>query len=223
MPGVERLSISAAVDEAGVAVALASPRGDPLRHPSHKDEEGSGAWDDEASSSSPRGSIRRPIPTCSSSPTVLCEYTSHGHCGLLRAEAARQRRLAWSCSADGDLAARAPAPTSIAPSDMMDGRVGRSAPRSDDDGLSDTPILATSAKFAFGVLRPVPEAVDSARPSAIAAATQMDPANGDEALREVLLRRPGGRRHGHGQARAALSGRPAARQGRTRLPVAAFT
>ena len=97
------------------------------------------------------------------------------------------------------------APTSVAPSDMMDGRVGRScAPRSTSDGLTETPIMAYSAKFASAFYGPFREAADSTPPFGDRRGYQMDPANAREARARGAARRRGGRRHGDGQARAAL-------------------
>ena len=86
----------------------------------------------------------------------------------------------------------------------MDGRVGAIRAALDEDGFSDTPILAYSAKFASAFYGPFREAADSTPAFGDRRGYQMDPANGDEALREALLDVAGGRRHGHGQARAAL-------------------
>ena len=96
----------------------------------------------------------------------------------------------------------------------MDGRVGAIRAALDEEGRSDTPILAYSAKFASAFYGPFREAADSTPAFGDRRGYQMDPANGDEAVREALLDVAGGRRHRHGQARAALPRRDAARQGR---------
>ena len=86
---------------------------------------------------------------------------------------------------------------------MMDGRVGAIRAALDDEGFTDTPILAYSAKFASAFYGPFREAADSAPAFGDRRSYQMDPANGDEAVREALLDVAGGRRHGDGQAGAA--------------------
>jgi porphobilinogen synthase len=117
----------------------------------------------------------------------LCEYTSHGHCGVLRPDGivdndATLERLARTAVSQ----ARAGADV-VAPSDMMDGRVGAIRAALDDDGLVETPILAYSAKFASAFYGPFREAAGSAPAFGDRRSYQMDPANGDEAVRETLL------------------------------------
>ncbi|MBV9425634.1 MAG: porphobilinogen synthase, partial [Solirubrobacterales bacterium] len=117
----------------------------------------------------------------------LCEYTSHGHCGIVRPDGhvdndATLELLARTASSQ----VRAGADI-VAPSDMMDGRVGVIRQALDDDGHTDTPILAYSAKFASAFYGPFREAADSAPAFGDRRSYQMDPANGDEAVREALL------------------------------------
>ena len=132
----------------------------------------------------------------------LCEYTSHGHCGLLRADGAVDNDASLELLARTAICRRAPGADVIAPSDMMDGRVGAIRAALDEDGFQDTPIMAYSAKFASAFYGPFREAADSTPAFGDRRGYQMDPANGDEALREVAARRRGGRRRRHGQARA---------------------
>jgi porphobilinogen synthase len=117
----------------------------------------------------------------------LCEYTSHGHCGVVRPDGqvdndATLELLARTATSQ----ARAGADV-IAPSDMMDGRIGFIRTALDEDGLTDTPILAYSAKFASAFYGPFREAADSTPAFGDRRAYQMDPANGDEAVREAKL------------------------------------
>jgi porphobilinogen synthase len=188
MPGVERLSISAAVEEAGEAVALGIPAVILFGIPSHKDEEGSGAWDDEGIVQLATRAIKKTHPDLIViADLCLCEYTSHGHCGVLRSDGSVDNDASLDVLARTAVSQARAGADVIAPSDMMDGRVGAIRAALDEDGLSDTPILAYSAKFASAFYGPFREAVDSAPAFGDRRGYQMDPANGDEALREVLL------------------------------------
>jgi porphobilinogen synthase len=188
MPGVDRLSISAAVEEAGEAVALGIPAVLLFGIPAHKDEEGSGAWDDEGIVQLATRAIREAHPDLLViADLCLCEYTSHGHCGLLRADGSVDNDSSVELLARTAVSQARAGADVIAPSDMMDGRVGAIRAALDEDGLTDTPILAYSAKFASAFYGPFREAVDSAPAFGDRRGYQMDPANGDEALREVLL------------------------------------
>jgi porphobilinogen synthase len=188
MPGVDRLSISAAVEEAGRAHALGLGGVILFGIPADKDEEGSGAWDDEGVVQLATRAIKDAHPDLVVMTDVcLCEYTSHGHCGIVRADGqvdndASVERLARTAVAQ----ARAGADV-VAPSDMMDGRVGAVRAALDDDGFDDVPIVAYSAKFASAFYGPFREAAGSAPAFGDRRAYQMDPANADEALREALL------------------------------------
>jgi porphobilinogen synthase len=188
MPGVERLSISESVEEAGEAVALGIPAVILFGIPSHKDEEGSGAWDDEGIVQLATRAIKEAHPDLLViADLCLCEYTSHGHCGLLSADGSVDNDASLDLLARTAISQARAGADVIAPSDMMDGRVGAIRAALDDDGLTDTPILAYSAKFASAFYGPFREAVDSAPAFGDRRGYQMDPANGDEALREVLL------------------------------------
>jgi porphobilinogen synthase len=188
MPGVDRLSISAAVEEAGEAAALGIPAVLLFGIPSHKDEEGSGAWDDEGIVQLATRAIKEAHPELLViADLCLCEYTSHGHCGLLRADGTVDNDSSVELLARTAVSQARAGADVIAPSDMMDGRVGAIRAALDEDGLTDTPILAYSAKFASAFYGPFREAVDSAPAFGDRRGYQMDPANADEALREVLL------------------------------------
>jgi porphobilinogen synthase len=188
MPGVDRLSISAAVQEAGEAVALGIPAVVLFGIPGHKDEEGSGAWDDEGVVQLATRAIKQAHPELLVvADLCLCEYTSHGHCGALRADGTVDNDASLELLARTAISQARAGADIIAPSDMMDGRVGAIRTALDEDGLSDIPILAYSAKFASAFYGPFRDAVDSAPAFGDRRGYQMDPANGDEALREVLL------------------------------------
>jgi porphobilinogen synthase len=188
MPGVERLSISEAVREAGTAAALGIPAVILFGIPSHKDEEGSGAWEEDGIVQLAIRAIKDAHPDLLViADLCLCEYTNHGHCGVVRADGSVDNDASLELlSRTAVSQARAGADV-IAPSDMMDGRVGAIRTALDEDALTDTPILAYSAKFASAFYGPFREAADSTPAFGDRRGYQMDPANGDEALREALL------------------------------------
>ena len=188
MPGVDRLSTAGAVAEAGEAHALGIPAVLLFGIPADKDEEGSGAWDDEGAVQLATRAIKDAHPdVLVIADLCLCEYTSHGHCGLLRADGSVDNDASVELLARTALSQARAGADVIAPSDMMDGRVGAIRAALDEDGLSDTPILAYSAKFASAFYGPFREAADSTPAFGDRRGYQMDPANGDEALREALL------------------------------------
>jgi porphobilinogen synthase len=188
MPGVDRLSISAAVQEAGEAVALGIPAVLLFGIPAHKDEEGSGAWDDEGIVQLATRAIKEAHPELLViTDLCLCEYTSHGHCGLLRSDGSVDNDSSVELLARTAVSQARAGADVIAPSDMMDGRVGAIRAALDEDGLSDVPIMAYSAKFASAFYGPFREAVDSAPAFGDRRGYQMDPANALEAEREAEL------------------------------------
>ncbi len=191
MPGVDRLSIAHAVQEAGEAMALGIPAVLLFGIPAVKDAEGSGAWDDEGVVQLATRALKEAHPEllviCD---LCLCEYTSHGHCGVVRAGGA-----GFVVDNDASLELLTRTATSqaragadiVAPSDMMDGRVAAIRAALDEEGFAETPIMSYSAKFAsafYGLFR---EAAGSTPAFGDRRAYQLDPANGDEALRESLL------------------------------------
>ncbi len=188
MPGVDRLSISAAVQEAGAAHALGLPAVLLFGVPEHKDAEGSGAYDDEGIVQLATRAIKDAHPDLLVVTDVcLCEYTDHGHCGLLRGDGSVDNDSSVELLARTAVShARAGADV-IAPSDMMDGRIRAIRAALDEEGFGDTPIVAYSAKFASAFYGPFRDAADSTPAFGDRRAYQMDPANGDEALREALL------------------------------------
>jgi porphobilinogen synthase len=188
MPGVDRLSISAAVDEAGSIAALGIPAVLLFGIPDHKDDEGTGAYDDEGIVQLATRAIKQAHPGLLVMTDVcLCEYTSHGHCGLLTPSGAVDNDSSVDLIARTAVSQARAGADVVAPSDMMDGRIGAVRAALDEEGLSDTPIVAYSAKFASAFYGPFREAADSTPQSGDRRGYQMDPANGDEALREVRL------------------------------------
>jgi porphobilinogen synthase len=191
MPGVDRLSLGAAVEEARQAAALGVGGVMLFGVPAEKDEEGSGAWAPDGAVQLAVGAIKQAVPDLLVLTDVcLCEYTSHGHCGVLRGEGE-------DATVDNDATlellgrtavshARAGADL-VAPSDMMDGRVGAIREELDGEGFAEVPIMAYSAKFASAFYGPFREAASSTPAFGDRRAYQMDPANGREAVREALL------------------------------------
>ena len=188
MPGIDHLSIDGAVEEAGIAHDLGIPAVLLFGLPAAKDEQGSGAWDDEGVIQLATRAIKAAHPDLLViADLCLCEYTSHGHCGVLRADGVVDNDATLELLARTAISQAEAGADAVAPSDMMDGRVGALRTALDEHGLSETPIIAYSAKFASAFYGPFREAADSAPAHGDRRGYQMDPANGDEALREALL------------------------------------
>src|SRR6516165_12133468 len=188
MPGIDRLSIAHAVTEAQEAAELGIPAVLLFGLPAAKDEEGSGAWDDEGVVQLATRAIKDAHPDMIViTDLCLCEYTSHGHCGAVRPDGSVDNDATLELLARTATSQARAGADIVAPSDMMDGRVGSIRRALDDDGHTDTPILAYSAKFASAFYGPFREAVDSTPAFGDRRSYQMDPANGEEALREVRL------------------------------------
>jgi porphobilinogen synthase len=202
MPGVERLSISAAVAEAQEAARLGIGAVLLFGLPTQKDPEGSSAWDEEGIVQLCTRAIKQAVPELLVITDVcLCEYTDHGHCGVLAETApdSTDPRAPGAAAphVDNDASIELLARTAVsharagadvvAPSDMMDGRVGAIRTALDDEGFTQTPIMAYSAKFASAFYGPFREAAGSAPAFGDRRGYQMDPANGREAVREALL------------------------------------
>jgi porphobilinogen synthase len=187
MPGVERLSITELVAEATELQAAGVGAAILFGIPSEKDEAGSGAYDPEGVVQLAVRALKEAHPDLVVITDIcMCEYTSHGHCGILR-----------DGEVDNDLTIELLAKTAIshadagadvvAPSDMMDGRVGAIRSQLDDEGHSNVPIIAYSAKYASAFYGPFREAADSTPESGDRRGYQMDPANALEAVREAEL------------------------------------
>jgi porphobilinogen synthase len=188
MPGIDQLSIAHAVQEAGEAHALGIPAVLLFGLPAAKDEHGSGAWDDEGIIQLATRAIKEAHPDLLViTDLCLCEYTSHGHCGVLTNAGTVDNDATLELLARAAVSQARAGADVIAPSDMMDGRVGALRHALDDDGLVETPIMAYSAKFASAFYGPFRDAADSAPAFGDRRGYQMDPANGDEALREARL------------------------------------
>jgi porphobilinogen synthase len=185
---VSRLSIDAAVAEAGEAAALGVPAVLLFGIPVEKDEQGSGAWDPEGAVQLATQAIKSAHPQLLVITDVcLCEYTTHGHCGLVEADGTVSNDATVELLARAAVSHARAGADIVAPSDMMDGRVGTIREELDGEGLGDVPILAYSAKFASAFYGPFRDAAGSTPAFGDRRAYQMDPANGREAVREALL------------------------------------
>ena len=187
MPGVYQLSVDEAVSEAAAAKADGVPAVILFGLPAAKDEVGTMAADPEAPVQTAIRALKREVPDLLVMTDVcLCEYTSHGHCGIVEDEeilndatVAHLAQAALSHAVAGaDL---------VAPSDMMDGRVGAIRQALDDSGFEDVAIMSYAAKYCSGFYGPFREAADSTPRFGDRRTHQMDPANVAEALREVAL------------------------------------
>jgi porphobilinogen synthase len=188
MPGVDRLSISEAVAEAGEAASLGIAAVLLFGVPAEKDEHGSAAWDEDGVVQVATRAIKRAHPGLLVIADVcLCEYTTHGHCGVLGEDGAVDNDATVELLARTAVSQARAGADLIAPSDMMDGRVGSIREELDEEGFSETPILAYSAKFASAFYGPFREAADSAPAFGDRRSYQLDPANIEEAVREAML------------------------------------
>jgi porphobilinogen synthase len=188
MPGVERLSLSAAVAEAHRAAELGLAAVMLFGIPAEKDDQGSGSWEEEGIVQLAIRAIKQSEPELLVITDVcLCEYTAHGHCGVLRADGGVDNDATLELLGRTAVSHARAGADLVSPSDMMDGRVGAIREELDGEGFSETPILAYSAKFASAFYGPFREAADSAPAFGDRRGYQMDPANGREAVREALL------------------------------------
>ena len=188
MPGVERLTVAEAVEEARLASQAGIAAVMLFGVPAEKDEQGSGAWDEEGAVQLAAGAIKRELPQLLVVTDVcLCEYTSHGHCGVLREDGGVDNDATLELLARAALSHARAGADIVAPSDMMDGRVGAIRAELDGEGFTEVPILAYSAKFASAFYGPFREAAGSTPAFGDRRSYQMDPANGREAVREALL------------------------------------
>jgi porphobilinogen synthase len=187
LPGVSRLSPDEAVAAAQELHALGVPAVLLFGLPERKDETGSEAWDDGAAVQEAVRALKKAVPEMLVATDVcLDEYTSHGHCGVIRdGEVDNDETLPLLARAAVSHA-RAGADV-VAPSDMMDGRVAAIRAALDGAALSQVAILAYSAKAASAFYGPFREAADSAPKFGDRRGYQMDPANRREAMREIAL------------------------------------
>ena len=193
MPGVFNLSVDEAVKEAESAATLGVGGLLLFGLPASKDEQATGAWAED-------GIVQRGLRALKASSAAkkllliadvcLCEYTSHGHCGIVKKqgddyEIENDSSLALLSKTAISLAAAGA--DIVAPSDMMDGRVAAIRDHLDEEGFEQTPILSYASKFASAFYGPFREAADSAPQFGDRRSYQMDPANIREAMREIDL------------------------------------
>ena len=187
MPGVSQLSVDRAVAEAKEVRDLGIPAIILFGIPPEKDAVGSGAYDPSGIIAEAVKAIRESVPGLLVMTDVcLCEYTDHGHCGVLRGDDVDNDATLELLAREAVCHAKAGAHV-VAPSDMMDGRVGAIRRALDREGFESVPILSYAAKYASGFYGPFREAAESTPQFGDRRGYQMDPANGDEALREVAL------------------------------------
>jgi porphobilinogen synthase len=223
MPGVARFVIAAAVAEARVAAELGVAAVLLFGIPAAKDAEGSGAWDDDGVVQRCVRALKVQLPRLPVITDVcLCEYTEHGHCGVLGVDGAVDNDASLELLARTAVSHARAGADIVAPSDMMDGRVGAIRTELDAEGFAQTPILAYSAKFASAFYGPFREAAGSTPAFGDRRAYQLDPANGREALREALLDVGEGADMVMVKPALAYGDLIAAVRRETRLPVAAY-
>jgi porphobilinogen synthase len=185
MPGIAQYSLDRMHEELDRVTAAGIPAVLLFGIPEHKDEVGSGAYDEHGIVQEAIRRIKQEYPDLIVIADVcLCEYTSHGHCGLIRDGVILNDETLPLLAASAVSYAKAGADI-VAPSDMMDKRVGAIREALDEAGFAYVPIMAYSAKFASGYYGPFRDAAHSAPGFGDRKTYQMDPANGREALREV--------------------------------------
>jgi porphobilinogen synthase len=187
MPGQSRLSVDELVKECKDVAGMGIPAVLLFGLPAGKDPRGSEAYADDGIVQQAVRAVKDTVPDLLVVTDVcLCEYTSHGHCGIVEDGTVRNdptvellaRTAVSHAEAGADL---------VAPSDMMDGRVGAIREALDEASFADTPIMAYSAKYASAFYGPFREAADNTPQFGDRRSYQMDPANGQEAMREIAL------------------------------------
>ncbi len=185
MPGVYQMSVDVLVEECKEVASLGIPAVILFGIPEHKDEQGSEAYD-------PNGIIQQAVRAIKANvkdlvvitDVCLCEYTSHGHCGMLNGEEILNDETVSLLAKEAVSHAEAGADI-IAPSDMMDGRIAAIRKALDYKGFTKIPIMSYAAKYASGFYGPFRDAAESTPAFGDRRSHQMDVANSNEALREV--------------------------------------
>jgi len=185
MPGVQQLSVENIVRECAEVQSLGIPAVIFFGVPDHKDEVGSGAYDENGIVQQAVRAVKKEVPGLYLITDVcLCEYTSHGHCGIVKGDEIVNDASVELLAREALTHAQAGADM-VAPSDMFDGRVSAIRSRLDQNGFPLVPIMSYAAKYASGFYGPFREAAESTPKFGDRRSHQMDPANTDEALREV--------------------------------------
>jgi porphobilinogen synthase len=187
MPGVERFSISELLAEATEVMSAGVGAVILFGIPAAKDEAGSGAYDDEGIVQMAVRALKEAHPELVVITDVcLCEYTSHGHCGFVR-DGEVDNDVTLELLAKTAISHAEAGADAVAPSDMMDGRVGAIRHQLDEEGHPNVPIIAYSAKYASAFFGPFREAAESTPAFGDRRGYQMNPENALEAVREAKL------------------------------------
>lgn len=187
MPNIFQMSVDIALRECEELLELGIPAIILFGIPNEKDEQGSGAYAEEGIIQKAVREIKQRFPEMIVVTDVcLCEYTSHGHCGVIE-NGGVLNDLTLELLAKEALSHAESGADIIAPSDMMDGRVGKIRQTLDENGFSEIPIMAYSAKYASAFYGPFREAAESAPQFGDRKSYQMDIGNSDEAMREIAL------------------------------------
>jgi len=187
MPGVAQLSVDNALREARDAHAAGVPAVILFGIPPRKDAQGSEAWNDSGEVQRAVREIKEHVPGLAVITDVcMCEYTDHGHCGVVKGHDVDNDATLELLVREALSHARAGADI-VGPSDMMDGRVGAIRRALDENSFEQVAIMAYSAKFASAFYGPFRDAAESAPQFGDRRSYQMDPPNGDEAMREIAL------------------------------------
>ena len=188
MPGIERFSISELVGETGAVLDAGVGAVMLFGVPASKDETASGAYDDEGVVQMAVRAVKEAHPDLLVITDVcLCEYTSHGHCGVVRDDGEVDNDVTLELLAKTAISHVEAGADAVAPSDMMDGRVGAIRSQLDELGHGEVPIVAYSAKYASAFYGPFRDAAESTPAHGDRRGYQMDPANAGEAVREAKL------------------------------------
>jgi len=188
MPGVFQLTLDQLEAEAAEILSLGIPAVILFGLPESKDEAGSGAFAEDGIVQQAIRRLKEVAPELYVITDVcMCEYTSHGHCGAVDEAGCVINDVTLEMLAMTALSHAEAGADMVAPSDMMDGRIAAIRAALDAEGFSDIPIMAYSAKYASGYYGPFRDAADSAPAFGDRSQYQMDPANGDEAMRETEL------------------------------------
>ncbi len=187
MPGVAQLSVDNVVRAAKETWSVGVPAVILFGIPARKDAIGSEAWNEQGEVQRAIRGIKEEVPGLSVITDVcMCEYTDHGHCGVIAGNDVENDATLELLAREALSHVRAGADM-VAPSDMMDGRIGAIRTALDQEGFSRIPIMAYSAKFASAFYGPFREAAESTPQFGDRRSYQMDPGNGDEAMREITL------------------------------------
>ncbi len=187
MPGHSQLSVDNIVKEAKEVRGLGIPAVILFGIPEHKDEEGSTAFDPKGPVQEAIKAIKNKVPGLAVITDVcMCEYTSHGHCGIIKGKDVDNDATLELLSREALSHAEAGADI-VAPSDMMDGRVAAIRDTLDENNFSHIPVMSYAAKYASAFYGPFREAAESTPQFGDRRSYQMDPGNTDEAMREVAL------------------------------------